>query len=375
MKIIHVITGLNQGGAEAMLERLVLAGRRINPEIEQRVVSLSTAGIVGRRLQDAGVPVESMNMGITPRSFFGLARLTRQLRPRGGATIVQTWLWHADLVGGLCARAAGNRRLVWNLRNSMPAHAATKLASRAVARLCSVLSWWVPEKILCNSVAAREAHVSLGYARERFVIIPNGFDLGVFARSAAARGELRTHWGVDEHDVLVGMVARVDPLKDHATFIRCAAMIAAGFPHVRFVLVGEGVTSDASIRDLIAQAGLVPRFILEERRDDVQRVMSALDVFCLASKSEGFPNVLGEAMACATPAVATDVGDVRDILRDERLVASVGSAESLARCVSFVVGMGESGRHQLGLRQRHEVETRFDIARVWNMYRDLYAAL
>ena len=375
MRVIHVITGLNQGGAEAMLEKLVLAGRQIQPEIEQSVINLGKPGVVGNRLAQAGVPVESLEMGLSARCALQLNRLTTKLRSGPEKTIVQTWLWHADLIGGLCARAAGNRRVVWNLRNSMPEHAATKPASRAVARLCALLSGRVPAKIICNSSAALAAHVAMGYDAKKFVVIPNGFDLDLFASSDSARSEVRAGWGANERDVLVGMVARVDALKDHATFIRAAAIVAAAVPCARFVLVGERVTRERSIHGLLAQLGLESRFILDERRDDVQKVMCALDVFCLASLSEGFPNVLGEAMACATPAVATDVGDVRDILRDGRLVAAVGSPESLARCINGVLDLGEPGRRALGLKQRREVEARFDIARIWNSYFDVYAAL
>src|SRR5207302_8386268 len=170
-------------------------------------------------------------------------------------------------------------------------------------------------------------------------------------------------------ETLVGMVARVDPLKDHAAFIRAAAQVAARAAGVRFVLVGEGVVADPDIRTLLAETNLTTRFVLEERRDDVRNIMSALDVFCLASKSEGFPNVLGEAMGCATPAVATDVGDVREILGDPRLVAAAGDPASLAACINYVLALGEAGRRALGLRQRAEVEARYDIERVWDRYR------
>jgi glycosyltransferase involved in cell wall biosynthesis len=175
--------------------------------------------------------------------------------------------------------------------------------------------------------------------------------------------------------VLVGMVARVDPLKDHATFIRAAARVSARIPGARFVLVGEGVARDGAIRALLADTRMTDRFILEERRADMQRIMSALDVFCLASLSEGFPNVLGEAMACGTPTVATDVGDAHDILQDHRLLAPVGDPERLAACIGYVLGLDDTARQALAARQRHSVETRFDIERVWGQYRELYRSI
>jgi glycosyltransferase involved in cell wall biosynthesis len=375
MRVVHVITGLNQGGAEAMLEKLVLAGRRMNPEIEQQVINLGAPGVVGSRLTSAGVTVESLEMGPSLRSLGRLQLLRRRLSAATAPTVVQTWLWHSDLIGGLCARAAGNRRVVWNLRNSMPRHTATKATSRAVARLCARLSCRLPAAIVCNSTAALREHVAIGYCAEKCLVIPNGFDLRLFADSASSRNEARARWRAEPGDLLVGMVARVDPLKDHATFIRAAATVAAREPRARFVLVGDGVTRDSAIAALLAQTGLARRFVLEERSDSVQKVMSALDVFCLASRSEGFPNVVGEAMACATPTVATDVGDVRSILADERLVAAPEDPEALANCIEYVLGLDEQARHELGRRQRLRVETEFDIERVWCRYRDLYGSI
>lgn len=375
MRVIHVIYGLNQGGAEAMLEKLVLTGRRMNPEIEQVVVNLGKPGVVAERLASSGVSVASLSMDSLLGSSRGLAALTRWLRPSSPVTVVQTWLWHADLVAGLCARAAGNRRVVWNLRNSMPRHAATKLRSRAVARLCGWLSCSVPAQIICNSSAALRAHVGIGYCARKCLVIPNGFDVQRFAGSASERSAVRAGWGIKEDEALVGMVARVDPLKDHATFIRAAARVVVSAPGARFVLVGEGVGRDAAIRELLAETDLTRRFILAERRDDIERVMSALDVFCLASLSEGFPNVVGEAMACATPTVATDVGDSRSIIGDDRLVAPPSDPEGLASCISYVLALGEGGRRALGLRQRFAIETRFNIENVWTRYRDLYGSI
>ena len=358
-----------------MLEKLLLTGRRINPEIEQSVINLGQAGVVGSRLARAGIAVESLGLKASPQSLKLLVRLMRRLRGHGFDTVVQTWLWHADLLGGLCARGASNHRVVWNLRNSMPHRPTTKLSSRAVAYMCARLSRWVPAKIVCNSQAALQAHTAIGYCRTKCVVIPNGFDLRLFVPSSEARQQVRARWKARPGEAFVGMVARVDPRKDHAGFIRAAGQVATSMPFVRFVLVGEGVTADLGIRTLLAQLDLTGRFVLEERRDDVQCVMNALDVFCLASKSEGFPNVLGEAMACATPAISTDVGDAREIVGDDRFVAMVEDPQSLAVCIMRILALSSDERHALGSAQRIRVEARFDIEQAWRMYRDLYYSI
>jgi glycosyltransferase involved in cell wall biosynthesis len=375
VQVLHVITGLHQGGAEGMLEKLVLTGQRLNPEIPQAVISLGPPAVVADRLSCAGIPVQSLGLRVSPRAASQMFSLLRRLRAGRADTVVQTWLWHADLLGGLCARAAGNHRVVWNLRNSMPQHPSTKPTSRAVARLCARLSRWLPLKIVCNSQAALAAHVALGYRQDKCVVIPNGFDLRLFRPEPATRSPVRERWGVAPDALLVGMVARVDPLKDHATFIGAASQVASAIPAVRFVLVGDRVTSDEGIRKLLERSGISNRFVLQDRSDDIPSVMRALDVFCLASKSEGFPNVLGEAMACGIPAVSSDAGAARELLGDERLVAPVGDAHALAGCLLRLLRLTPEERHAQGVALRSALAAHFDIERVWESYRRLWCSL
>jgi glycosyltransferase involved in cell wall biosynthesis len=375
LRVVHIITSLDQGGAEAMLERLVLVGRRLNPEIEQTIICLRRQGVVGERLARAGIRIETLALnGLSPRFIYQLRQLRGRLRPAVPGTIVQTWLWHADLIGGLCARAAGNPRVVWNLRNAMPQLASTKRASRLTALLCARLSKTVPLKIVCNSEAALRAHVAIGYDARKCVIIPNGFELRDPGFAATTRAHVRSEWGAEAGAVYIGMVARVAAEKDHATFIAAAAKLAATVPKARFVLIGFGVTTDATIAAMLSKLSLQRHFVLQERRDDVSAVMGALDVFCLASKTEGFPNVLGEAMACGTPVVASDVGDVREIIGDDRFVAPVADATGLATCLLRVVNLSGEERGALGLAQRERIAARYDIEQVWRQYLSLYLA-
>lgn len=375
MQVVHVISGLNQGGAEAMLEKLVQTGRRLDPDILQSVVVIGPLGIVGERLRASGVPVDALGMRMSPASLPELRKLFTRLRPANDALVVQTWLWHADLLGGVCARAAGNTLVVWNLRNSMPGSVSLKWSSTAVARLCALLSSRVPAAIVCNSEAAMRAHASIGYRKDRCQLIPNGFDIRVARRDAMAGRAFRASWGIADKHLLIGLVARVDPLKDHMNFIRAASRLAARYPAARFVLVGDGTTTDPAIAAELLTVGLADRIALVERQENIPGVMSALDVFCLSSISEGFPNVLGEAMLCGTPCVATDVGDTRLILGDDRWLAPPADPERLAACVSRLLDMPAAQRLEVGENQRARVEREFDIEVIWRKYLDLYQRL
>jgi len=374
LQVVHVITDLGQGGAEAMLEKLILASRRETPQVRHRVVSLRTTGVVGPRLAAAGVAVEALGMtgaASVPARWRRLVALLADTPPR---TVVQTWMYHADLLGGLAARRAG-RPVVWNIRQTGLSRRDIGRATRVVVRLCGWLSRAVPRVILCNAAAAIEAHRAFGYDARRFQVIPNGFDTDRFRRDAAGAAALRAAWGLGEGDIAVGLVARLDPQKDHATFVRAAARAAAALPALRFVLVGRGVPESAELRAAIAAAGLAPRFVLDGQRSDIAQVMSALDVFCLSSRAEGFPNVLGEAMACETPAVSTAAGDARAVLGDDERIAPVADPERLAALIVKVAALPAPARRELGRRQRERIVQLYGIGQVWGRYLDLYERL
>lgn len=376
MKILHVISGLNQGGAEAMLEKLVSTGRRLDPDIEHSVIVLGSTGVVGHRLAECGVSVDALDLSTSPVSWLVLRRLVRQLRAlQSEATIIQTWLWHADLIGGLCARLAGNPRVVWNLRNSMPGEVSLKLTSSATARVCARLSGHVPAAIVCNSEAAMASHTAIGYRSSKCLLIPNGFDLQAFRRSESSRKILRSLWGVADSTLLVGLVARVDPLKDHANFIRAAARIACRYPNTHFALIGDGTTNSDLIAAEINSASLANRFLLIERQTDIPGVMSALDIFCLSSLSEGFPNVLGEAMLCGTPCVSTDCGDARVLVGDNQWLAPIKDPIALANCLDRMLRLSATERCAIATDQRARIIRDFNIDDVWRRYRDLYVRL
>ena len=375
MKVIHVITGLGQGGAEAMLEKLVVAARRDDPSVEHEVISLGTIGDIGARLSSQGVTVRALGIARPLGILAGLPQLARWIGAADPHSIVQTWMYHADLVGGLAARLAGRLNVVWNIRQTGLELRDIGRSTRAVVRVCAVLSRWLPRRIICNANAAIAAHAALGYDSTRFAIIPNGFDVQRFARDANAGRQVRAGWGIADDEIVIGMVARLDPQKDHANFIAMAARVAQALPRTRFVLVGRGIPGDSRLAAAIADAGLGRRMVLDHERSDVPAVMSALDVFCLSSRAEGFPNVLGEAMASETPSLGTDAGDTRMLLGDDALVAPVENPDALAACVLRVARASIDERRQLGASQRRRIETEFEISRIWQRYRDLYSRL
>lgn len=371
MRLVHVISGLEQGGAESMLERLVEHVTHTQPHVQQTVVSLGTLGVVGKRLSAQGHDVRALQLRARP---LGACRdLVRLFRQHRSTLVVQTWLYHADFLAGLLARLSGCGRVFWNVRQSSLATAHIGRATRAIARLCAWLSPWVPSAIICNADKAREVHTTFGYTSKGWQVIPNGFDTSRLKPEPEAGAALRQTLGIGRDDVVVGMLARLDPQKDHANFIDMAAQVAARHPHARFLLVGRGLDVATDLQARVRALGLAERFSWLGQRSDVTAVLSAMDVFCLSSRSEGFPNVLAEAMACGVPAVSTDCGDAALILGDTGQVAPTQDPQALAERVLAITAMAPVARAALGQAQRERVRREFDIATIWQRYSRLYA--
>lgn len=374
LRVAHVITGLGAGGAEAMLVKLVAAleGRGFT----QQVVSLMDGGVNEDRLRALGVPVRSLGMkkGVPdPRAVVRLARWLHRARP----DLVQTWMYQADVLGGLASRALPTSPVVWNVQNStLPPR--PKPSIRAAVGLSAVLSRRIPTRIVVCSEAGLEHHVELGYPRERMVLVENGIDLERFQPNANARAKLRAELNVTDDDVLIALPARFAPEKDHDTFLNAVRLVRERHPSVRAVLCGEGTGPSNPALDRLAHRHGLPEGALLRlgRRDDMEQLLSAFDIVCLSSSHvEAFSNALGEAMAVGAACASTDVGDSARMLGDDSLVAPPREPRALAAVLERLVALGPEGRGEVGGRLRRRMEERFSLARTVERYEDLYREL
>lgn len=324
-KIVHIISGLNDGGAEAVLYRLCSS----DSTVQHYVVSLMDAGKYGQLLQAAGVKVFCLNMPrsrVTVNGLWKLWRLLCQIRPQA----VQTWMYHADLIGGVIARLAGVKRVLWGIHHTTLDAEKSRRSTILIAKLCARISSRVPLSIICCAQKALEVHRELGYAPEKLQVIPNGYDLVRFRTNEDARVRLRTEWIIDSR-WLIGMVGRFDPLKDHKSLLDALAIIKSRGVDFYCVLVGRGLDrSNTQLITWLTELNLTNEVKLLGQRTDISDVMNALDVHVLSSSSEAFPNVVAEAMACGTPAVVTDVGDAAVIVGETGWVVPPKDPEALA---------------------------------------------
>jgi glycosyltransferase involved in cell wall biosynthesis len=378
MRVVHLITGLELGGAEMMLFKLLNTMDRA--VFDPLVISLVTPGPMGPRIGDLGVPVETLGMarGLpAPGAVIDLARRLRAFAP----DLVQTWMYHADLLGALVlplVRTGGRSpRLVWNIRQSDLSPRQTRLGTRLVARLNSLVSHLAPDRIICCSERARAVHRALGYRDGGLSVIPNGFDLERFAPDPAARAQMRSELGVGETATLIGLVARFDPQKDLPNFLHAAARVRAARPGCRFLLCGQGMdAANPQLAGWIAQTGLGDALHLLGPRADTPRVYAALDLLVSASAyGEGFPNVLGEAMACGVPGAVTDVGDSALIVGETGRSVPPRDPAALAAAVLDLLGEGPAGLAVRGRASRVRIAAHYALPRIAERYADLYLSL
>ncbi|MDC0336181.1 glycosyltransferase [Pseudodesulfovibrio sp.] len=375
MKILHVITGLDVGGAETMLYRLATHMDLVR--FQPRVVSLVAPGPMGKKLTDAGIRVDSLDMqrGVpSPMGLLKLVKLMRLWRP----DVVQTWLYHADLAGLVAARLAfpfgGGPKVAWNIRCSYMALEEYRRMTGVTLKACAALSGG-PDVVLTNSHEAKRFHGELGYRPKQWEVIPNGFDVDRFAPDSAARREVREELSIAQDAIIVGHVARFDAMKDHRTFIEAAGQISQESDAV-FVLVGRGVDYDnLDLAAWMAEAGLASdRVRLLGERDDIPRLMAAMDVHVSSSLGESFPNVVGETMACGVPNVVTDVGDSGLLVADTGLVVQPGDAHGLAEMILRLVNSPEE-RGGKGKAARERVVDTFSLNATVTRFSELYVKL
>lgn len=373
MSVLHLITSLATGGAELSLLKLLEGSAELREGA--RVISLRDLGTVGPRLAALGIPVQAAGIRgsvPTPAAAFRLRRMVRAARPG----ILQGWMYHGNLAA-LAARRwlGGGVPLLWNIRHSVYALAAEKPMTAHLIRLGARLSRRV-DRIIYNSRLAATQHEMLGYDPSRTVVIPNGFDTERFAPGAHHRTPIRAELGLAPDTPLIGLVGRYHPMKDHATFLQAVAQVRSSCPAVHAVMAGTDVTGDnPALQALMHSLGISDIVHAIGEVSDTARLTAALDLLCLSSSSEGFPNVVGEAMAAGVPCVVTDVGDTAWLVGDTGRVVPPRSPAALAAALGAELALSATERQQRGARARARILAEFTLPAIVRRYEALYDAV
>jgi glycosyltransferase involved in cell wall biosynthesis len=360
VRVLHVITGLGVGGAESMLASLV--GARA-PELEQSVVSLLPNGFHAPRIRANGTPVMELRLDsptLAPRELLRLAALVREKRPH----VLQGWMYHGNLAALAVAKLSGRRRqtcVAWGIRCSDRDPATESFQLRAVIRLGAQMAGW-SDVLIANSDAGLAYHEQLGYRSPRQLVVHNGIDTARYRPNLAARSAIRANLGLSPDEVVLAHVARVHPMKDHATFLDALRRL----PDVKALVVGTGT-------DALPQ---LPNLLRLGRRADIPDVLAAADIIVSSSAfGEGFSNAIAEGMAAGLVPVVTDVGDSRVIVGDTGTVVEARSATALAEAIAPLVTMSGSELSERGMRSRDRIVSRFSLPTAIDAFEKLYVDL
>jgi glycosyltransferase involved in cell wall biosynthesis len=371
VKILHIITTVGTGGAERMLLNVVAEGQKYG--IRHGVIALRRDGMLAEPLREAGARVWNCGLQAGQASLHA-AREIRKALITFAPSIVQGWMYHGNLAACL-ARTLGGAMppFIWGIHHTVDDISNEKRMTRGLIRLGAYFSRW-PSKIVYVSRASHRQHRALGYHDERATIIPNGFDCGRFRPRPGAREELRRALGLSPDTIVLGKVAVVRPMKDHANLLKaCALLKSRGLPF-HLVVIGRRASEDnAHLIRLIDQTGMGDRISLLGERHDMPALMAGLDMLVVSSAwGEAFPIVLGEAMASGVPCVTTDLGDSAWIVGDAGIVVPPRDPEALAEGMARLITADIESRRQLGMRARARITHNFGLARALERYHDLY---
>lgn len=372
MHILHIITGLKDGGAEAVLYRLCTN----DPDNRHDVISLTNCGKYGPLLNQAGIELHCLYM---PRGTLRLCDLIclwgliKRLRP----DVVQTWMYHADLVGGITARLAGVSIVAWGIRNGSLEIGKSKFSTIFLARICALFSWFVPHRIVCCAEGAVSFHAAIGFDTSKIVIIPNGYSLSQFHPDSDSGQLFRSKFNISGDSIVLGMVGRFDPQKDHLNLLHALSLLKSQDIKFIIMLVGTGLGHDnIKLQKCISLYSLSNEVKLLGPQSDIHAVMNALDFHVLSSAfGEAFPNVLAEAMACGIPCITTDVGDAAFIVGDSGWVVPHSNPIAMANSLKVAIEEPLRKRLERGQLARKRITISFSIDRMVQSYSALYLTM
>jgi len=359
-----------------MLYKLI---KNTNKDIEHIVISLTKNGLIGEKIKKLDVEIFCLNMTKSfnlINKFIDLKKLLSEKKP----DLVQTWLYHSDLIGGLASKLSLSCPIVWNIRHSDLSSEANKRTTILVAQLSAKLSNYIPDCIISCSKVAKNIHINIGYNKDKIEIIPNGFNISEFNQAKYNKKILYDELDISYNNNLIGMVGRYDPQKDYDNLLNAALLLKKNyyslFNQSHFILCGKNVDeNNKELTNFLKKNKMESNFHLLDIRDDIPMIMASLDLFTLSSLGEGFPNVVGEAMASNTPCVVTDVGDSAYIVGDTGIVVRPKNSSELMQGWVNIITKSRKEIEKLGEKARKRIIDNFTIKKISKKYLDLYNTL
>jgi glycosyltransferase involved in cell wall biosynthesis len=371
IKIIHVINCLSPGGAERMLFNL-LANADMD-KFDIKVLSLQDKGQLYSDIKKLGVPVYCFSMFHKIDFIFKFIKLIytiHKLKP----DIIHTWMYHSNIIAGFAAKIVSRCKIVWSIHASKLDAGFTKRSTKIAIKLSSLMSFFIPHKIIFCSNSSYYLHQIIGFDNSKMAVVPNGVDLKLFKKSNANKLELINKINNEDNTIFIGMAARYDPMKGYDIFIRSAKILCEKYSNVHFLLCGSNVTnSNHELVKMIIDDNLVSRIHLLGYISDMPKFYNSINILTVASSyGEAFPMSICEAMSCEVPVVSSDLGDCSYIINDSEMIFPINNAEILSKRWEKIITHDKEIKHMIGKKNRERIMSLFEIKNIEKTYEKNY---
>ena len=369
MKIVHIIAGLKDGGAENILYK-ICQHDKLNNHI---VISITSGGKYFLLLKKLGVRVYSMNIKFYSfLKFFYLIRFIHNLKP----DVVQTWLVHGDFLGGIAAKLAGVKNLVWTILYSKLDESIEKKRNIFLIKILAKLSYIIPDIIIVVSKSAKKNCQDLGYQNKKIKLVTSGFDLSLFRIKKSEKINFRKKIKIKKKVPLIGIVARYHPVKDHLNLLNALSLIKSKNRKFFCVFVGSDMNNkNKKLTEKIKRLNLSNCVALLGPKNNISEVMNGIDLKILCSKSEGFPSVLVEAMACGTPCVVTNVGDSASIVGKTGWIVPPNNSLKLGKAIEKAISeISKKSWRKRCTMARIRVVNSFKLQKMIKSYNEIWSS-
>ena len=374
MRILHIISGLRRGGAESILYRLC----QHDKENRHVIISLTDSQDDGMIHNKNNVSVHKLNFSNRKINLFELFKLYKHIK-KIKPDVVQTWMIHADMIGGIVARLAGVNNIFWSVHYTNLVKGKSKRLTILLTKINTFLSYFIPKKIIYCAEKSKEVQESLGFKKTKGVVIQNGYDVESFVQNTSLGLKFRNELDIHPEAFVIGHVGSYHPLKDQANLVEALTLLDQRGFNFYAAFAGDNLDNNNSyLVSLLKNKGLSNRVRLLGRRNDIISIMNGIDLFILSSESEAFPNVLNEAMACGTPCVSTDVGDASIILGDTGWIVPSKDSESLYSSVIKAAQEKESNHRSWSQRSiacRQRIVQKFSLEKMVKKYKEVWMSL
>ncbi|MDA7546236.1 glycosyltransferase [Alphaproteobacteria bacterium] len=364
IKVIHIINGLGRGGAEIMLLKLL---QNQNKDTVNLVVCLKGTGVLSESFQSFNINVKYLNVTniidllIKIKKIF---QIVKSFKP----TIVMSWLHISDLIGVFIKIRFPYIKLIWNIRCSAPKINILGFKSWLLVKLLSFFST-LPNCIIANSHEGLKSHIGLGYKPKQTKVIPNGFDTNLFKPNHIKKNNFRKQYNIKKNQMIIGFVGRDTKIKGLDIFINSAGIIHNKINNIIFVYVGDGLLkTNRFLYKRLKDIDCIDNSLLLGGSNKIEDILCVFDILLLTSRSEGFPNILGEAMSCGVPCVVTDVGECKLIVGDSGVVINSFDSKDIAEGCENLLKKISNNKEIFSKKAQNQIKLKFNLHDVLKSY-------